>query len=172
VTPSPGELPACDPALMSSESSTSTEDRRSARQASTARLWAAERELMASAARPAPAMFALLGVKEMAGRIIPAERAVLLLSVSREVREAVESVRPAAQVKAKRGQGMETVESGLSALSRWCRITALDLSSLSIEAEGAGRLAAVLGQCTSLARLNLWALPTSFNLGEGTLGLA
>ena len=52
-------------------------------------------------------------------------------------------------------------------MMKWCRITALNLSNLSttfsflsestaaIRAEGAGRLAAVLGQCASLAHLDL-----------------
>jgi len=40
-------------------------------------------------------------------------------------------------------------------MSPWCRVTALDLSSLQIQAQGAGRLAAVLGPCPSLAHLGL-----------------
>jgi Ran GTPase-activating protein (RanGAP) involved in mRNA processing and transport len=49
------------------------------------------------------------------------------------------------------------VEGGLRAVAPLCRITALDLSPLRkrIKDEGAGRLAAALEQCTSLAHLNL-----------------
>ena len=49
----------------------------------------------------------------------------------------MERVRPAARVRAKRGQGIDQVEGGLRAMAQWCRITALDLSFLSIGAEGA-----------------------------------
>lgn len=93
--------------------------------------------------------------EETAVRIVPAERAVLLLGVSRAVRAAMERVRPVARVTAKRGQGIDEVEDGLRAMSPFFRVTALDLSFLRIGADGTGRLAAVLGQCPSLAHLHL-----------------
>ena len=89
-----------------------------------------------------PAPIGLLGAlqdieEEMAGRIVPAERAVLLLSVSRAFRAAMKRVRPPAQVKAKRGLRIcsRIVDSGLRSIAHWCRVTALDLSSLSIRHE-------------------------------------
>jgi len=43
-------------------------------------------------------------------------------------------------------------------MMKWCRITTINLSNARIGAEGAGRLAAVLGQCAaSLAHLDLCA---------------
>ena len=47
------------------------------------------------------------------------------------------------------------LERGLGKLQEWCRVTALDLSAIRIRGEGAGRLAAVLPECTSLAHLDL-----------------
>ena len=107
---------------------------------------------------PPPAL--LLGAlqdveEEVAVRMVPAERAVMLLSVSRAARAAMERVRPAARVKAKGEQGIETVEGGLCAFLRWCRVTMLELSRQGIRAEGVARLAAVLGQSPSLAHLDL-----------------
>ena len=126
---------------------------------------------------------ALLGAlpKEMLGKIIPAERAVMLWRVSRGAREALAIVQPAATVKG-RGTGIKII--GLAGMLEnmlsWCRITALhlrgeladvqclvgvlgqcrslahlDLSDNRIGARGAGRLAKLLGQCGSLAHLNL-----------------
>ena len=40
-------------------------------------------------------------------------------------------------------------------ISRWARITVIDLDGCNIKDEGAGRLAAALGQCPSLAHLDL-----------------
>ena len=95
--------------------------------------------------------------EEVARRIVPAERAVLLLSVSRTMREAIKRLRPAARVKvkAKGGQTIERVEGGLPTMSLWLLVTTLDLSFRSIEDEGAGRLAAMLGQ----SRLFRTAIP-------------
>ena len=47
------------------------------------------------------------------------------------------------------------LERGLGNLQEWCRVTALDLSAIEIGDEGAGRLATVLPQSTSLAQLHL-----------------
>ena len=44
---------------------------------------------------------------------------------------------------------------GLPNLLAWCSAVRLDLSSCKIGAEGAGSLAGVLGQCSSLATLHL-----------------
>jgi len=38
---------------------------------------------------------------------------------------------------------------------KWCRITVIDLLYANIQDDGVKRLAAVLGQCASLAHLNL-----------------
>ena len=45
--------------------------------------------------------------EEVAVRMVPAGRTVMLLSVSRAARAAMQRVRPAARVRAKRGQATE-----------------------------------------------------------------
>jgi hypothetical protein len=48
------------------------------------------------------------------------------------------------------------VKNAIRDMMKWCRITAIDLSYANIKADGVGRrLAAVLGQCASLAHLDL-----------------
>jgi len=94
--------------------------------------------------------------EELARRVIPGERSVMLRQVSKAMRTAMERVRPPVRIKVKRGQRTESVEKGIVDMTRWCRITAIDLSKAWIGAEGAGRLAAVLPQCPSLAHLHLW----------------
>jgi len=114
--------------------------------------------LMASA----PGVSALVRVletmeEELAIRIIPEERFVMLLQVSKTMRTAMQRVRPPAMIKVKKGQTFltESVKNAILGMMKWCRITHINLSNATIGAEGAGRLAAVLGQCASLARLNL-----------------
>ena len=67
----------------------------------------------------------------------------------------MERVKPPAMIKVKENQGMERVAEGIREMTRWARITAIDLAECKIKAEGAGRLAAVLEQCPSLAHLDL-----------------
>ena len=93
--------------------------------------------------------------EQLVWRVVPAKRAVMMQQVSKTVRRAMERVKPPAMIKVKKNQGMEKVEEGLREMTRWARITAIDLADCKIKAEGAGRLAAVLGQCPSLAHLNL-----------------
>jgi len=95
--------------------------------------------------------------EELAIRLIPAERSVMLLQVSKTMRMAMQRVSPPAMIKVKKGQIFltESVQSAMLDIMKWCRITAINLSNATIRAEGAGRLAAVLGQCASLAHLNL-----------------
>ena len=93
--------------------------------------------------------------EELARRVMPAERAVMMRQVSKTVRTAMGRVKPPAMIKVKKNQGMERVAEGLREMTRWARITAIDLADCEIKAEGAGRLAAVLGQCSSLAHLYL-----------------
>ena len=93
--------------------------------------------------------------EELARRVIPAERAVMMRQVSKTVRTAMGRVQPPAMIKVKKNQGMERVAEGLREMTRWARITAIDLADCQMKAEGAGRLAAVLGQCPSLAHLDL-----------------
>ena len=95
--------------------------------------------------------------KELARRIIPGERSVMLRQVSRPMRAAMERVRPPALIKVKRGQRAQTVERGMLDMTQWGRITAIVLSNVEIGAAGAARLAAVLVQCPSLVRLDLRA---------------
>ena len=93
--------------------------------------------------------------EELATRIIPGERSVMLLQVSKTMRTAMQRVRPPAMIKVKKGQQTGGVENAILDMMKWCRITAIDLSYAKKGAEGAGRLAAVLGQCASLAHLDL-----------------
>ena len=93
--------------------------------------------------------------EELARRVMPGERSVMLRQVSKTMRTAMERVRPPAMIKVRRGQRTKSVEQGILDMTTWCRITAIDLSSAEVEAEGAGMLAAVLGQCPSLAHLDL-----------------
>ena len=95
--------------------------------------------------------------EELAIRVIPEERSVMLLQVSKEMRTAMQRVSPLAMIKVKKGQTFLTksIQSAMLDMMKWCRITAINLSNATIGAEGAGGLAAVLGQCASLAHLDL-----------------
>ena len=93
--------------------------------------------------------------EELARRVIPAERAVMMRQVSKTVRTAMGRVQPTAMIKVKKNQGMKRVEVGMREMTRWARITILDLDGCKIQGAGAGRLAAALGQCPSLAHLIL-----------------
>ena len=95
--------------------------------------------------------------EELAIRIIPAERSVMLLQVSKTMRTAMQRVSPPAMIKVKKGQTLltESIQGAMLDMMKWCRITTINLSNATIRAEGAGRLAAVLGQCASLAHLDL-----------------
>ena len=102
--------------------------------------------------------------EQLVWRVIPAKRAVMMQQVSKTVRRAMERVKPPAMIKVKKNQGMERVAEGLREMTRWARITAINLADSQIKAEkfgpfigalGAGRLAAALGQCSSLVHLNL-----------------
>ena len=64
-------------------------------------------------------------------------------------------VQPPAMIKVKKNEGMKRVEVGMREMTRWARITILDLDGCKIQGAGAGRLAAALGQCPSLAHLDL-----------------
>ena len=123
-----------------------------------ARRAGAHPNLMASA----PGVSALLRVletmeEELAIRIIPAERSVMLLQVSKTMRTAMQRVSPPAMIKVKQGQRPESVKHAMLNMMKWCRITTIDLFNANVQAEGVNRLAAVLGQCASLAHLNLCA---------------
>ena len=121
--------------------------------------------------------------EEVARRMVPAGRAVMLLRVSKTVRAAVRGVRPAAWVWVRRNQPRASVEAGVLGLVQWSCVIALDLRDVweaegdgarpaallprclmitgldlgwkELVAEGAARLAEVLPQCTSLTRLDL-----------------
>ena len=95
--------------------------------------------------------------EELAIRMIPGERSVMLLQVSKTMRTAMQRVSPPAMIKVKKGHTFltESVKNAILDMMKWCRITAIDLSNAKIRAEGAGRLAAVLGQCASLAHLDI-----------------
>ena len=85
--------------------------------------------------------------EELAIRLIPAGMTLMLLQVSKTMRTAMQRVRPPAMIKVKWGQRPERVGNAMLNMMKWCRITAIDLSYAKKGAEGAGRLAAVLGQC-------------------------
>ena len=69
----------------------------------------------------------------------------------------MQRVSPPAMIKVKKGQTFltESVTTAILDMMKWCRITTINLSNATIGAEGAERLAAVLGQCASLAHLDL-----------------
>jgi len=91
----------------------------------------------------------------VARTIIPQGHTLILRRASKALREAVEAARPAVKIKAKRGTSVAKLEGGLVGLQQWCLVTSLDLLAIRTGFEGAGRLAAVLGQCPSLAHLDL-----------------
>ena len=96
--------------------------------------------------------------EELTIRIITGKRSVMLLQVSKTMRTAMQRVSPPAMIKVKKGQTLltESVKTAILDMMKWCRITAIDLSYANIKADGVGRrLAAVLGQCASLAHLDL-----------------
>ena len=67
-------------------------------------------------------------------------------------------VRPPALIYVKQGERPESEENAKFNMMKWCRITAIaiDLSDEDIQADVVGRLVAVLGQCASLAHLDLY----------------
>ena len=93
--------------------------------------------------------------EQLVWRVIPAKRAVMMQQVSKTLRRAMERVKPPAMIKVKENQGMERVEKGLREMTRWARITAIDVADCEIKAAETRALAAVLGQCSSLAHLHL-----------------
>ena len=68
--------------------------------------------------------------EELAIRVIPEERSVMLLQVSKTMRTAMHRVRPPAMIKVKQGQRTESVKNAMlnmmKILLKWCRITAID----------------------------------------------
>ena len=64
--------------------------------------------------------------EELARRVMPAERAVMMRQVSKTVRTAMGRVKPPAMIKVKKNQGMKRVEEGIRAMTRWARITILN----------------------------------------------
>ena len=105
--------------------------------------------------------------EELAIRLIPEERSVMLLQVSKTMRTAMHRVRPGppAMIKVKQGQRTESVEleNAILDMMKCCRITAIHIFNANMKADGVGRLAPVLGQCASLAQAHL-------NLGENEIG--
>ena len=67
----------------------------------------------------------------------------------------MERVKPLVLIKVKKNKGMTRVEEGIRAMTRWARITIISLDGCKFKGAEAGRLAAALGQCPSLAHLNL-----------------
>ena len=111
------------------------------------------------------------------GVVCPAERALMLGATSRRVRALLAGMQrrvPAAVCVLGRAS-MDAVVGGLGRLQGWCQVVRLDLKRghwvriqphssndsgfmrvyAPIGAAGAGRLARVLGQCSSLTVLNL-----------------
>ena len=106
--------------------------------------------VMTASTAPSALMRALETMEEeLAIRLIPEERSVMLLQVSKTMRTAMQRVSPPAMIKVKEGETFltESVKNAMLDMMKWCRITTINLSNATIRAEGAGRLAAVLGQC-------------------------
>ena len=93
--------------------------------------------------------------QELARMILPGRRACRLREVSKALKRAVENARPAVPITVKRVTPIVRLVQGMINLLRWCVVEAVDLSAISIGAEGAGRLMVVLRRCPSLALLNL-----------------
>ena len=117
--------------------------------------------------------------EELLSRICPAERAIMLLATSARVRglltrmqrrlPAVVSMVPTDSPQWNRIRWrcwfagaadwnqlpINSLASELPRLQTRCSVVRIDLSSRGIKAQGAGRLARVLGQCSSLAELIL-----------------
>ena len=66
--------------------------------------------------------------EELAIRLIPQERSVMLLQVSKTMRTAMQRVSPPAMITVKPGQRPESVKNAMLNMMKWCRITAIDLS--------------------------------------------
>ena len=88
--------------------------------------------------------------EELAIRVIPEERSVMLLQVSKTMRTAMQRVSPPAMIKVKQGQRPETLKHAMLNMMKWCRITTIHLIDANIQDDGVNKLAAVLGQCASL----------------------
>ena len=87
----------------------------------------------------------------------PAEKAVMLAATSKQVRGLLGGLqrRLPAAVKVRGDASMESVAGGLQRLQAWCSVVRLRVGGLRMGAEGVRMLAGVLGQCSSLAMLNL-----------------
>ena len=103
-------------------------------------------DLMASA--PGVSALALVRVlealeEELAIRVIPEERSVMLLQVSKTMRTAMQRVSPPAMIKVKKGQTFltESVQSAMLDMMKWCRITAIHIVNANMKDDGVGRLA-------------------------------
>ena len=95
--------------------------------------------LMASAPGASALVRALETMEEeLAIRVIPEERAVMLLQVSKTMRTAMRRVSPPAMIKVRQGQRPESVKNAILNMMKWCRITAIaiDLSDEDIQAKG------------------------------------
>ena len=95
--------------------------------------------------------------KELLAKIVPAERTVMLRRVSKGARSEIGAARPAAVVKARSGGGrIAGLEERLHGMMSWCVITVLDLARVALRpADVETSLERVLGQCSSLAHLDL-----------------
>ena len=91
------------------------------------------------------------------GRLFPAQRVVMLAATSKRVRGLLGRLqrRVPLALQMRRRASMESVASALPGMLAWCSVVRLDMSRCGIRAEGARTLAGVLGQCSSLATLNL-----------------
>ena len=86
--------------------------------------------------------------------ICPPERTIMLAATSKRIRDLLDQLprQVPARVKVKRMEGLDV---GLPRMLKWLSITVLEMCGLGLGAEGAGRLAGVLGHCGALAHLNL-----------------
>ena len=91
------------------------------------------------------------------GGMFPAQSVVKLLATSKRVRRLLGRLqrRVPAAMHVKRHATAESVASGLSRVLAWCSVVSLDFCNNRIGAEGVRILAGVIGQCSSLATLNM-----------------
>ena len=97
----------------------------------------------------------VLAISDLAIKIIPPKRAMMMLQVSKETRKVMEEVPPPAVIKVKADQDPTNVLNAIPQVMKLCKITSIDLSKMKMPTKEQEKLAEVIGKCTFLAGLNL-----------------
>ena len=104
---------------------------------------------------PVPPLVGLLGITDVAMELIPAKRGMMMLRVSKGTRTAMMAAQPPAVIQVKADQDPTNVLDAIPRVMEWCKITSIDLSKMKMPTKKAEKLAEVIGECSSLAHLNL-----------------